>query len=85
MKKKIKIIPEQLLLFEDPIEDRLLRKIKELEDSLERNRKALHAKSGQMQKVISELQIDMEYIKKGLCEDALRRERKCEIFEMVLL
>lgn len=80
------IIPEQLLLFDDPIEDRLIRKVKELEDSLERNRKSLHAKSGHMQKVINDLQMDMEFIKRGICQAALHRsDRQCEIFELALL
>ncbi len=82
---KISIIPEQLLLFEDPIEDRLLRKVKELEESLERNRKSLHAKNGRLQKAVDELQQDMEFLKRGICKASLFEERRCEIVEMALL
>jgi hypothetical protein len=89
MKKKMKInlMPEQLLLFEDPIEDRLVRKVKELEEALDRNRKSLHAKNGRLQKAIDELQIDMEFIKVGICRAALLNEdkKKCEIVEIALL
>lgn len=89
MKKRttINIIPEQLLLFEDPIEDRLLRKVKELEEALERNRKSLHAKNGRLQKAVDDLQADMEFIKIGICKAALLQEnrKKCEIVEMALL
>lgn len=89
MKKRttINIIPEQLLLFEDPIEDRLLRKVKELEEALERNRKSLHAKNGRLQKAVDDLQTDMEFIKIGICKAALLQEnrKKCEIVEMALL
>jgi|GEM_PF-1356550 len=80
-------MPEQLLLFEDPIEDRLVRKVKELEEALDRNRKSLHAKNGRLQKAIDELQIDMEFIKVGICKAALHAEdkKKCEIVEIALL
>lgn len=86
-RSKINIVPEQLLLFEDPIEDRVLRKVKELEESLERNRKSLHAKNGRLQKAVDELQMDMEYMKRGICAAALFNEnkKKCEIVEMALL
>lgn len=83
---KIQIVPEQLLLFEDPLEDRLLRKVKELEEALERNRKSLHAKNGRLQKAVDDLKIDMEFIKIGLCKAELHTQsRKCEIVEMALL
>lgn len=82
---KTHIIPEQLLLFEDPIEDRLLRKVKELEEALERNRKSLHAKNGRLQKAVDDLQADMDYIKIGLCKAALHSEHHCEIVEMAIL
>lgn len=82
---KIALIPEQLLLFEDPIEDRLLRKVKELEEALERNRKALHAKHGSLQKIVNDLQTDMEYIKTGICKATLQEKNKCQIFELALL
>ncbi len=79
-------MPEQLLLFEDPIEDRLLRKVKQLEESLERNRKSLHAKNGRLQKAVDDLQADMDYIKIGICKASLHMEKhRCEIVEMALL
>ena len=87
-KTKITIVPEQLLLFEDPIEDRLIRKVKELEEALDRNRKSLHAKNGRLQKAVDELQMDMEFIKRGLCKadlHALDSKKKCEIVEIALL
>jgi hypothetical protein len=70
---------QQLLLFEEPLEGKLLREVRELKESVSKIRKGQFAKIGELRKMYMELQADIEIIKDGLC-----RIPKCEIIELSL-
>ena len=68
------------LLFEEPLEGKLLREVRELKLSHEKVRKGQFAKIGELRKMYQALSDDMEIIKRGLCRP---QENNCEIIEMV--
>lgn len=76
---------EQLLLFEEPLEGKLLREIQELKQSIERIRKGQYAKMGELKKCYDSLKSDVEIIKIGLCKAEVSQKQPCEIFELALL
>ena len=74
---------DQLFLFEEPLEGKLLREVREVKESVNKIRKGQFAKIGELRKMYQELHDDLEIIKVGLCKNELRS--KCEIFEMALM
>lgn len=74
---------EQLLLFEEPLEGKLLREVREVKESLNKVRKGQFAKIGELRKMYNELHADLEIIKAGLCKNELKP--KCEILELALM
>jgi len=62
---------EQLLLFEEPWEEKQERKLKQLTESQERLRKSLHAKNSVIQKEVNELKSEMEFLKAHICKGNL--------------
>lgn len=76
---------EQLLLFEEPLEYKLLREIKELKESVSKVRKGQFAKISDLTKMYKELYEDLEIIKAGLCKNELQVKSSCEIFELALM
>jgi len=76
---------EQLLLFEESLEGKLLREVKELKESVSKIRKGQFAKIGELRKMYQALHDDLEIIKAGLCKGELQPKSTCEIFEMALM
>ena len=74
---------DQLLLFEESLEGKLLREVRELKESLNKVRKGQFAKIGELKKMYQSVYDDLEIIKSGLCKNELKP--KCEIFEMALM
>jgi hypothetical protein len=58
---------EQLLLFEEPLEIKLLREIKEVKQSLDKVRKGQFAKIGDIKKSVMEIMPRIEIIEKYIC------------------
>ncbi len=88
MKKKSKNTGndmEQLLLFAEPLEGKLLREVAELKESLNKVRKGQFAKIGDLSKKYDDLLNRLSIIEEGLCKTALPDRRFCEIIEMALL
>lgn len=69
------------LLFEEPLEGKLLREVRELKLSVDKVRKGQFAKIGELRKAYQALADDMEIIKRGLCRP--QENNPCEIIEMV--
>lgn len=61
----------QLLLFEEPPEEKQERKIQTLEEKYERLRKSQHARISILQKEIKELKSDLEFLKSNICKGNL--------------
>jgi hypothetical protein len=58
----------QLMLFETKISnEEILERLLSSEQKLERNRKSLHAKNGNLAKEISELKHEFEMLKAAIC------------------
>ena len=74
---------DQLLLFEETLEGKLLREVRELKESVNKIRKGQFAKIGELRKMCQSHHDDLEIIKSGLCKNELKP--KCEIFEMALI
>jgi ABC-type phosphate transport system auxiliary subunit len=62
---------KQLLLFEEPIEIIQERKIESLKESLDKMRKSLHAKNGELQKKYDNLERELEFLKAHICKGNL--------------
>lgn len=62
---------EQLLLFEEPWEEKQERRFEKLKDSQERLRKSLHAKNSILQKEVNELKSELEFLKAHICKGNL--------------
>ena len=73
---------DQLLLFEEPLEGKLLREVAELKISLSKVRKGQFAKIGELKKEYEELKSDMEIIKRGLCH--MNQTSPCEILQLAV-
>ncbi len=58
---------QQMALFADPKEDRLEREVENLRAQLERNRKSLHAKNGELMKLYLEQKRELEILKSAIC------------------
>jgi hypothetical protein len=76
---------DQLLLFEESLEGKLLREVRELKESLNKIRKGQFAKIGELRKMYQSIHDDLEIIKSGLCKGELQQKSTCEIFEMALM
>lgn len=62
---------EQLLLFQDPIEDIMKRDISILKDKYESIRKGQHARISMLQKEVKELRSELEFLKSHICKTRL--------------
>lgn len=72
---------EQLLLFEEPLEGKLLREVRELKSSIDRIRKGQFAKIGQLRKDYDQLMHEFDTLKSMICKADLHT---AEIIEMTL-
>lgn len=83
--KLSKINMNQMLLFEEPIENKLRKEIQDLKECIDRIRKGQFAKLGELKKMYDDLHNDMKIIKEGICrQDMQKKKNKCEIIELVL-
>ena len=73
---------DQMLLFEESLEGKLIREVRELKESVTKIRKGQFAKIGELTKKYNTLMEDMEILKSGLCRSQLV-QKPCEIIEMV--
>ena len=71
---------EQMLLFEETLEMKLIRETRELKESVDKIRKGQFAKIGELRKMYMSLLEDVEIIKRGLCRPQVTSE--FEIIEM---
>jgi polyhydroxyalkanoate synthesis regulator phasin len=62
---------EQLLLFEEPYEEKQKRQIAELKEKQDVLRKSLHAKNSVLQKEVKELRSELEFLKAHICKGNL--------------
>lgn len=62
---------EQLLLFEEPQEEKTDRKIQTLEEKYERLRKSQHARISMLQKEVKDLKCDLDFLKSNICKGNL--------------
>jgi septation ring formation regulator EzrA len=58
---------EQLLLFQEKTEEKLLREIENLKQQNEKNRKSLHAKHGRLEKMYMELSHRFQHMEAAIC------------------
>ncbi len=58
----------QLMLFEETVEEKLMKRMKELEQKLERQRKGQFAKIGALTKMYEEAICDLEMLKANICK-----------------
>lgn len=58
---------EQLLLFTETKEEKLTREVQELREACDRVRKGQFAKIGQLKKDVTELQRELDILKRGVC------------------
>lgn len=85
-KKKEVTIAEQLLLFEEPIEGRLLREFRELKESVSKIRKSQFAKLGQLRKDYDDLKQELEFLKANICKsESTSKNFECEILPMQMV
>lgn len=84
-KKKEITVEHQLMLFEEPIEGKLLREFGELKESVSKIRKGQFAKLGQLRKDYDELKEEMAFLKASICKAALQvKSSECEILQMAV-
>lgn len=57
----------QLMLFEETREEKLFKKVQELEEKLDRQRKGQFAKIGALAKMFEETKNDLEILKAAIC------------------
>ena len=69
----------QLLLFEEPLEGKLLKEVKDLKSSLDRVRKAQFAKIGQLRKDYDHLKHEFEILKSAMCRTVTTVDEECKI------
>jgi hypothetical protein len=62
---------EQLLLFEECVEDKQNRKIDRIKESQDILRKSLYAKNGVLQKEVKELRSKIEFLEAHICKGNL--------------
>ena len=77
---------EQLLLFEESLEGKLLREVKELKESVNKIRKGQFAKIGELGKICRDLSERMDIIEAGLCKANLDPpQQSSKIYEFALI
>jgi len=76
---------EQLLLFEESLEGKLLREVAELKESINRVRKGQFAKIGELNKICKELSLRLDTIEEGMCKAALHPQQSSKIYEFALM
>lgn len=82
---------KQFLLFEEPLEGKLLREVAELKESISRVRKGQFAKIGELGKLCKELSDRLTIIEQGLCKAALQDDyevhgpQSSKVYEFCLL
>jgi len=59
---------QQLLLFEETAEEKLLKRLDELEDKLDRQRKSQFAKIGALSKKYDEAMYELNTLKAAMCK-----------------
>lgn len=62
---------KQLLLFEEPPEEKTDRKIQNLEEKYDKLRKSQHARISILQKEVKDLKSDLEFLKSNICKGNL--------------
>ena len=62
---------EQLLLFEESYEEKQDRKIYHIKESQDKLRKSLHAKNGELQKKMRDLESKLEFLEAHICKGNL--------------
>jgi polyhydroxyalkanoate synthesis regulator phasin len=62
---------QQLLLFEEPYEEKSQRKLLELEEKYDRLRKSQHARISTLNKEIKDLRLEVEFLKANICKGGL--------------
>ncbi len=84
--KQVESLPTgytQLRLFPLTDHEILLIRMKEVEQKLERQRKAQFGKIGRNDKKITEVHERLEWIEKWICETNWQPKNTCEVLEMV--
>lgn len=76
---------EQLLLFEESLEGKLLREVRELKESVNKIRKGQFARLGELGKICKELSERMDIIEAGLCKADLHPQHSSKIYEFALI
>ena len=66
------MIEEQLLLFEEPREQKLERKIQLLEELCERMRKSQYAKISEVKKEVYDVKNELEHLKLAICRGEVK-------------
>lgn len=61
----------QLLLFEEPLEEKHKREMQELKESFEKVRKGQYAKITSLQKQVNDLRLEIEFLKINICRGKL--------------
>lgn len=61
---------DQMLLFEESLEGKLLREVRELKESVTKIRKGQFAKIGDLTKKYNMLLVDMELLKANICRSS---------------
>lgn len=59
---------EQLLLFPDPVEERVERQYNRLEQRMEQMRKSQYARLGEMKRLLEENRHEIETLKAAICK-----------------
>jgi hypothetical protein len=76
---------QMLLLFEEPLEGKLLREVRELKLSVDRVRKGQFAKLGELTKKYNALLEDMELLKAHICRPECKAVLHEKVVEMVAM
>lgn len=75
---------EQLLLFAEPLEGKLLRDNKETKESLRKIQRCLFGKNAKLEQMLLDLSKRLDILEAGLCRNELV-QKPCEIIEMALM
>jgi len=62
---------QQMLLFEETYEEKLLKRLEELEDKLDRQRKSQFAKIGALSKKYDEAMYELNTLKSAMCRSSI--------------
>ena len=70
----------QLSLFPETLEERNTREIAELRVAMDRNRKGLHAKHGNLQRAYEEIRNELDQLKSAICRGQQINQNQMVIF-----